>query len=562
MYRCAQCVVLLLTFLIQVRPPGSKDFPRFVDAARDAGITLKNLSGEGNGAYILEVAGNGAGFFDYDNDEDMDVLIANGSTLKRYKTGGSPMVALYQNNGGHFTDITAKANLTAQGWGMGLCVADYDNDGDHDFYLTAYGPNVMFRNNGDGTFSDVTSQAGTGDSHWSTNCAFGDYDLDGDVDLYVANYLTFGESIPRRGDSKGCHYRGMDVFCGPLGLRGERDTLYRNNGDGTFTDVTVAAGIADPGYYGFGVLFADFNRDGWPDIYVANDSVPNLLFRNNRNGTFSNVGFSSGTALSGDGRPQAGMGATVGDYDGDGNLDIFVTNFILDTNTLYRNLGNLTFSDVTSSTHLGSASIGHMGWGVGFADLNNDGWQDLFVANGHALPGIDLGNIGQRYLQPKEIYRNLGDGNFQEIAETIGGDLLKGKSTRGLAFGDYDDDGDIDALTINMNDRPSLYRNSGNQNHWIALRLEGTQSNRDAIGARVEIVSGGLTQTREVRSGGSYLSHHDMRVHFGLGDASHVDAIRISWPGSTVETLNGVDADRFITVREGTGITSSTIPLN
>jgi hypothetical protein len=527
-------------------------FPSFVDVAGQLGITLMNICGGTTKDYIVEGNGNGAAFFDYDNDGDMDVLITNGSTLEDYKKGGSPMAALYRNDGGRFVDVTLQAGLTKNGWAMGVCVADYDNDGHEDFYITAYGANVLYRNNGDGTFQDVTARAKVGDSRWGTNCAFGDYDRDGKVDLYVANYMTFDEkTIPRRGKSEKCRYLSLDVFCGPQGLPGESDVLYHNNGDGTFTDVTAKAGIKDPGYYGFGVVFSDFDNDGWPDIYVANDGNPNFLFHNNRNGTFTEMGLLSGTALNEAGRPQSGMGVAVGDYDGNGYFDIFVTNFAGDTNTLYQNMGKSLFVDSTAAAGLGEVSLAYLGWGTGFVDFDNDGLLDIFVANGHVYPEVDGANAGQHYAQRKEIYRNIGNGMFKEIARDLQGDLLVPKSARGAAFGDYDNDGDIDVLTINMNDRPSLYRNDGeNRNHWIGFQLEGTRSNRDAIGARIEIDSGGKTQASEVRSGGSYLSHNDMRVHFGLGAQTRVDRVRIRWPNGNTEELKDLQADRYVKVRE------------
>jgi hypothetical protein len=531
-------------------------FPSFIDVAERVGITLINICGGLTKDYIVESLGNGAAFFDYDRDADVDLLIVNGSTLADYKNGGDPVAALYRNDGGRFVNVTGGTGLDRRGWGMGVCVADYDNDGHSDIYITAYGPNVLYRNNGDGTFSDVTAYAGVGDARWGLNCAFGDYDRDGDVDLYVANYLTFDESvIPRRGESQRCRYMGADVFCGPLGLAGEPDVLYRNNGDGTFTDVTERSGIKDPGYYGMGVVFSDFDNDGWPDIYVANDAVPNFLFRNNRDGTFSELGLISGTALNEAGREQSSMGVGAGDYDGNGYFDIFVTNFARDTNTLYRNLGGLLFVDATSTAGMGDVALQYLGWGTGFADFDNDGFEDIFVANGHLYPEIDGLNVGQSYAQRKEIYRNLGGGQFKEIAPDLAGDLLKGKSARGTAFADYDNDGDVDILAVNINDRPTLYRNDGgNRKNWIAFRLEGSRSNRDAIGARIEIHAGGKTQVAEVRSGESYLSHHDMRIHFGLGDATSVDRVRIHWPSGRKEELRKLEAGRFVTVKEGEGV--------
>ena len=531
--------------------------PSFVDVASELGITLMNISGEATMDYIIEATGNGAGFFDYDNDGDVDLLITNGSTLGSYREGGDPVAALYENSNGSFTDITRKAGLEETGWGFGVCVADYDNDGNSDVYLTAYGHNLLYRNRGDGTFEETGETAGVADTRWGTNCAFGDYDRDGDVDLYVANYLTFDEeAIPRRGASGNPLYMGtLEVLLGPLSLPGESDALYRNNGDGTFTDVTAESGIEDPGHYGFGVVFSDFDNDGWPDIYVANDSVPNFMFRNNQDGTFSEIGLMSGTSVNLMGYAQAGMGLAVADYDGNGYFDLFVTNFSQDTNTLYQNFGEMLFSDATAASGTGRASRPHLGWGAGFADLDNDGWSDLFVTNGHVYPNIRELDAGIDYLQRKEVYRNLGDGRFEEIAADLGEDLLTVKSTRGTAFADYDNDGDIDVIAINMHQSPSLYRNDGgNQNHWIGFRLIGVSSNRDAIGARVEIEFAGRTQVAEVRSGSSYLSHNDMRVHFGLGDVDEVDRIRIRWPNGNVEELEGVEAGRYVMIREGEGI--------
>jgi hypothetical protein len=380
------------------------------------------------------------------------------------------------------------------------------------------------------------------------------------VDLYVANYLSFdAESIPRRGTEE-CLYMGrLEVFCGPLTLTGEADALFRSRGDGTFEDVTLEAGIDDPGRYGFGVVFSDFDNDGWLDIYVANDSVPNFMFRNNRDGTFEETGLISGTGLNLSGYAQAGMGIALGDYDADGDLDIFVTNFAQDTNTLYQNLGGGFFLDATASARVGEPSRPHLGWGTGFADLDNDGWLDLFVSNGHVYPGIDALDVGSSYLQPKEVYRNLGDGSFEELTPSLeGSDLLTPRSARGAVFGDYDDDGDIDVIAINLNAPPDIYRNDGgNRNHWIGFRLEGEGGNRDAIGSRIEIEAGGRTQIREVRSGGSYLSHNDMRLHFGLGEIGTVDSIRVRWADGTAETVSVTGSDRYVTIRQGSGIVST-----
>jgi len=525
------------------------------DVAQQAGVTLLNLSGDPPKDYIVDSIGSGAAWFDYDNDGDLDLMLVNGSTRARMKRGGDPMVALYGNDGsGRFTDVTAATGLSRRGWGMGTCVADYDNDGFQDVYVTAWGPNALFHNNGNGTFSDVTPAAGVGDTRWGTGCAFGDYDRDGHVDLYVANYVAFDENkIPKRGE--GCSYMTLSVYCGPMNLAGEADVLYRNNGNGRFTDVTRQAGIRDPGYFGFGVLFADLDDDGWPDIYVANDSVPNLLFHNNRNGTFTEQGLKAGVAVSGMGKEQAGMGVDAGDYDGNGHLDLLVTNFSHDYNTLYENSGSGFFTDVSHLAGIAQGGAPYMGWGVGFVDLDNDGHLDVFVANGHVYPDIDGHGLSTTYLQRKQVFRNLGNKRFQNVTDASGNGLLLKKSSRGAAFGDFDNDGDIDAVVLNLDDRPSLLRNDTPRTaHWITLRLQGTKSNRDGIGAKIRVEAGGRRQTAEVRGDGSYLSHHDMRAHFGLGDATRLETIEIRWPSGQIDTAKALAADRFYVAVEGRGL--------
>lgn len=545
-------------------PPVERSMPiRLVDVAKEAGVNVLNIHGGEGKDYIIEVNGNGAAFFDYDNDGYLDILIVNGSTLQNLKKGGDPMVTLYRNMGnGTFTDVTAQSGMNKKGWGMGVCVADYDNDGRQDVYITAYGPNVLYRSNGDGTFTDVTEKAGVGDPRWSTGCAFGDYDRDGYVDLYVANYVVFDEKkSPKRGSSNCRVRRGINLVCGPTGMPGVPDTLYRNNGDGTFTDVTQKAGIQDPGKYGFGVLFSDLDNDGWPDIYVAHDLNPNFFFRNNRDGTFSEIGLRAGVALSGDGRPQGSMGVDIGDYNNDGHFDIFVTNFSHDYNTLYQNNKDGTFTDVSLSSGLGQRFQPYVGWGTAFVDLDNDGLLDVFIANGHVLPQADSLGLGEKYHQPKQVFKNLGNGRFREVTREIGGGLLLERSSRGAAFGDYDNDGDLDILVVNLNGRPTLLRNEGgNRNHWITLKLVGTKSNRDAIGARVTAKIGGGMQAAEVRSGGSYISHNDMRVHFGLGDATRIDALEVRWPSGLIESFKDLTADRFYVITEGRGVGEAKAP--
>jgi hypothetical protein len=530
---------------------------RLVDVAPQAGLTLLNVHGSPARDFIVDTNGNGAAWLDYDRDNDLDALIVNGSSRERTAAGGDPMAALYRNDGnGRFTDVTRASGLTTRGWGMGVCVADYDNDGFDDAYLTALGADVLYRGGGTGRFTNVTRAAGLGDARWSTGCAFGDYDRDGDVDLYVANYLTFDEKTALApGSRPNCRYGSLPVFCGPRGLEGQADALYRNDGNGTFTDVTARAGIRDPGHYGFGVLFSDLTDDGWPDVFVANDSTPNLFFRNNRDGTFAEEGLLSGLALSGDGREQAGMGVDAGDVNGDGMLDVIQTNFTNDYNTLRTNNGGGLFTDVTHAAGMGVIPLPYMGWGVGLVDLDNDGLLDVFVANGHVYPAADKAGFGTTFLQRKLLFQNAGDGRFRNVTDEVGGGLLLEKSSRGAAFGDYDNDGDIDVLVVNLNDRPTLLRNdSTGRHHWITLRLSGTKSNRGGIGARVVIRAGGRSQVVEVRSGGSYLSHSDTRAHAGLGSATTVDTVEIRWPSGLVETAKSLAADRFYIAEEGRGV--------
>jgi hypothetical protein len=529
---------------------------KLTDVAAEMGLDLLNVSGGAAKDYIVDANGNGAAFFDYDNDEDLDALIVNGSTRERFAQGGDPMLALYQNDGhGRFRNVTSSSGFDRRGWGSGVCVADYDNDGARDVYITAFGADAMWRNTGKGTFVDVTRRAGFTETRWGTSCAFADYDHDGYLDLYVANYVAFDDrTIPARGTTANCRFMATDVFCGPKQLTGDLDVLYRNNGDGTFTDVTARAGVRDPGYYGFGVVFSDLNGDGWADIYVANDSVPNLLFRNRGDGTFVEEGLVSGAALSSDGRAQAGMGVDAADYNGDGLPDIIVTNFSHDYNTLYENGPAGLFTDRSYASGIAATAGPYLGWGVKFVDLDNDGRLDVFIANGHVYPEVDKHGLGTRYHQRKQVFVNEGS-RFRHASAEIGGGLLLEKSSRGASFGDYDNDGDTDVLVINMNDRPTLLRNdTASAHHWITLRLVGRKSNRDGIGARVRVETGKRRQTMTVRGDGSYLSHSDTRAHFGLGESTRVDRIEITWPSGLIETHSGLAADRFYVAREGGGI--------
>ena len=544
-------VVAVVMALGGTLPRAAEVTIRFTEVAAASGLTLRNLAGSATKDHIIDSAGNGVAFFDFDNDGDMDALIANGSSLEQLAKGGDPMVALYRNEGGgRFTDVTASVGLDRRGWASGVCIADYDNDGFEDVYVTGYGANVLWRNARGNAFT-ATSQAA--DPRWSTGCAFGDYDRDGFVDLYVANYVQFDpKTIPPRGNPA-CRFMNIATYCGPRPLPGEPDRLYRNTGMGTFVDVTKAAGVAEPGYYGFGVLFTDLDDDGWIDIYVANDSTPNLFFRNQRDGRFTEEALPAGLAVTADGREQAGMGVDAGDYDGDGLLDIVKTNFSQDYTSLYRNEGGGLFVDVSFRSGLASTLGPYLGWGVGFVDLDNDSLVDLFIANGHVYPDVARTETSS-YLQRNQLFRNIGRGRLRHITEEVGGALLVEKSSRGAAFGDYDNDGDIDALISELDDVPTLLRNETKGNHWITISVKGTTSNRSAIGAKVTIEAGGRRQVAEVRSGGSYLSHNDVRVHFGLGDERTVDRVTIRWPLGLVESAKGLAADRFYTAREGAGI--------
>jgi len=539
--------------IVMASPQAGQDLRiRFTDVTSSSGLaSFVNVSGTPTKDFITDANGNGVAFFDYDNDRDLDVLLVSGSTLEALFKGGHQMVALYRNDGARFTDVTKASGLIRRGWGTGVCIADYDNDGFEDVYVTAFGPNVLWRNVDGRTFT-ATRQAQ--DPRWSTGCAFGDYDRDGHVDLYVANYVRFVPgNVPMRGQSECGRFMNIDSFCGPRPLPGEPDTLYRNDGKGVFTNVTRSAGIVDPGHYGFGVVFSDLDDDGWLDIFVANDSTPNLFFQNRRNGTFSERALQSGLAVSADGREQAGMGVDVGDYNGDGRLDLVKTNFAQDYTSLYRNEGNGLFVDASFRSGLAATLGPYLGWGVGFIDVDNDALLDVFIANGHVYPDVEKTGTSS-YRQRNQLFRNVGGGQYRHITMQVAGPLLTQQSSRGAAFGDYDNDGDTDILVSVIDDRPILLRNDSTGGHWVTFRLEGKTSNRSAIGARVTVQAGSRRQVAEVRSGGSYISHNDTRVHFGLGTAASVDRVIVRWPNGTVETLGGASADRFYVVREGAGM--------
>ncbi len=529
---------------------------QFEDIAERAGLTAKNeFGGEKTKKYILETTGSGAAFFDYDNDGWLDVFLVNGTTMEGFPKGREPTSHLYHNNrDGTFTDVTQKAGVALAGWGQGVCAGDYDNDGWTDLYVTFWGHNILLHNNGDGTFTDATKKAGLwhDETRWGTGCALLDYDRDGRLDLFVAEYVDFDPATaPTPGASRHCQWKGLPVMCGPRGLKGTRSELYHNNGDGTFTDVSVKAGVTKPeGYYCFSALTGDFDNDGWPDVYVACDSTPSMLFHNNHDGTFTDIAVRAGCAYNEDGHEQAGMGVDAGDYDGDGWLDIVKTNFSDDTPTLYRNNGDGTFTDVTYAAGLG-VSTQFLGWGTAFLDMDQDGWVDLLMVNGHVYPEVDGQDVGATFRERKVIYWNQRNGKFQDVSLQAGPAILKPYSSRGIALGDFDNDGSLEILVNNMHDPPSLLKNYGEKKNWIQLKLVGTKSNRDAIGARVVVRAGGHRQTREVRSGGTYISQSDFRLHFGLGDATEAEQVEIRWPSGLVEKLEHLPANRFVTLKEG-----------
>ena len=530
----------------------------FKNTAREAGLTAMTVyGGKDTNKYLLETTGCGVAVLDFDNDGWLDVFVVNGSVLEGFPNGGAPTGHLYRNrHDGTFEDVTASSGLTQSGWGQAACAGDYDNDGRDDLFVTYWGQNRLFHNRGDGRFDDVTERAGlkTAKPRWGAGCAFLDYDRDGRLDLFAANYIDFDLASTPVPESGLCRYKGIPVACGPPGLPGGRNVLYHNAGDGTFEDVSERAGITRAsGTYGLGVSTLDFNGDGWIDLYVANDSNPSALYLNNTDGTFKDVAVAAGCAYSQDGKPQAGMGVAVGDYDRNGTVDLFKTNFAGDTSTLYANDGKGSCEDRTFAAGIG-LNTRWLGWGVGFLDLDNDGWLDLFLVNGHVYPEVQRVQTEAGYQQRKIVYRNLGNGRFQDVSERLGPPVTTPAAGRGAAFADLDNDGDIDVVVNNVHAEPDLFRLDLHPGtHWITLKLVGTRSNRSAIGARVRLFSSDSVQLQEVRGGGSYFSQNDLRVHFGLGRSAVMDRIEIRWPNGLEEQWKSLQVDRIVTLTEGTG---------
>ncbi len=532
-----------------------------MNVAKQAGLLLQNVSGEIDRSTINETVGNGVCLHDVDGDGWLDVFIPNGSRSRPFPKGTEPRSALYRNRGdGTFEDITSRAGVGAPGyWAQGCVFGDIDDDGRPDLFVTGFGRYILYRNLGEGRFQDVTAAAGlSGGRGWSTGAAFGDYDGDGRLDLYVSQYVDYqagSPPLPKPGAGVNCFYRGFPVICGPRGLKGSFGRLFHNEGSGRFRDVTRISGLrTDPTAYGLGAIWSDFDLDGDLDLYVANDSTPHYLYRNDGGGRFTEVGTVAGVAYSEEGRAQAGMGVDAGDYDNDGDPDLVVTNFSHDYSTLYRNDGKLFFQDVALSSGFGPPTVPTLGWGVSFLDYDNDGRQDLFLANGHVYPQIDGYNLGTSWKEHDQLFHNEGNGRYRETTGESGPAFEEWHSARGCAIGDFDNDGDIDIFVNNIDETPSLLRNDGgNARHWIGLRLVASGRNLEAIGARVTLVAGGMSQTREIHAGSSHNSSSDPRLQFGLGGATGIERLVIRWPRGRIQTVGPLAIDRYHTLKEPDG---------
>ena len=534
-----------------------RTIPQLEDVTSKTGITFQHTS-DPEKKIVIESMSGGVILFDYDRDGWLDIYFTNAPTVAMSLKGQKAKGALYHNNhDGTFTDVTDKAGIGTPCFAMGGAVGDYDNDGWPDLYITCYGGNVLYHNNGDGTFSDVTKKAGVADGRWSTGAAFGDYDGDGFLDLMVVDYVDLRlNALPEFGGAPNCKFRGLDVQCGPRGLKGSGDSLFHNKGDGTFADVSKAAGVNDPsGYYGMQVVWGDFNNTGRPDAFVTNDSTPKFLYKNEGSGKFSEIGLESGTAVNEDGAEQASMGLAVGDYNHTGRPSLYITNFSDEYSLLFRNDGDWNFTDVSYKAGVAVPSLPYVKWGAAFVDLDNDGWLDVIAVSGHVYPQVDTLPSGARYREPKILQMNQKDGTFCDASTQGGAALREPQVSRGLAVGDLFNDGNMDVVINNLDGAPVVLKNHGVAGrHWVSFELAGTKSNRLAIGARLKLVAAGITQTEEIHSGGSYLSQNDLRVHFGLNQATKIDSLEIRWPSGKVETLKDLEADKFYSALEGQGV--------
>jgi len=558
----ALLVGVCIVQVVQVKPP----VPRFEEIAKQAGLTVPHISSPEK-KYIVESMSGGVGFIDCDNDGKLDIVTVNGSTVDRYRQGGDPMVTLYHqdtNQGANpkFTDITKSAGLARKGWGMGVAVADFDNDGLQDLYVTGFGGNVLYRNLGNCKFEDVTEKAGLRAGGFGAGAAWGDYDRDGNVDLFVARYVHLDiNNLPEFGSKQdSCTLMSAKVQCGPLGLPGETNLLFRNRGDGTFEDITKKAGVYNgSGAYGMQPIWFDYDNDGWPDLYVANDAGPNYLYHNNHDGKFEDVSLISGTAVDGNGKPQGSMGVDAADFSHDGRLDLFVTNFTFQPDTLYWNQGAQGFADISSSARLADPTYVNVGWGTAFFDAANSGWPDILVANGHVFPQVDAIKGAASYRESIQLFHNNRDRTFEDITALSGLDMLYPASWRGAAFGDVANNGKIDVVILDEDGPPILLMNrTVSNNHAALFDLVGTKSNKAAIGARITVTAGDLVQFNEVRGGASYLSQNDLRLHFGLGSRAMIDTVEIMWPSGTRETYRSLPADCIYKIVEGAGIREKT----